>query len=88
MEFWSALLGAIVGGLIAGLVAWLQTRVSIGREFELFREGLKADREANRTAYRRAVAGEALRALASLDAAMPYMDHHFSRRRKKHRPIW
>lgn len=82
MELWSALLGAIVGGLIAGIVAWLQTRVSIRREFELFREGLKADREANRTAYRRVVASEALRALASLDAAMPYMDHRFVRLRQ------
>lgn len=82
MEIWSALLGAAVGGLIAGLVAWLQTRASIRHEFDLFREGLEADREAGRTAFRRACASDALRALATLDAAMPHMDHRFVRLRQ------
>lgn len=77
MELWSALLGAAVGGLIAGAVAWLQTRASIKHEFDLFRRGLEADREAGRTAFRRAAASEALAAIAVLDAAMPHMDHRF-----------
>jgi hypothetical protein len=57
-------------------------RASIRHEFDLFREGLEADREAGRTAFRRAAASDALRALATLDAAMPHMDHRFVRLRK------
>ncbi|SFF61966.1 hypothetical protein [Blastococcus tunisiensis] len=82
METWSGLLGAAVGGLIAGLVAWLQTRASIRHQFDLFRQGLEADRQGGRTAFRRAAASDALRALAILDAAMPHMDHRLSRLRQ------
>jgi hypothetical protein len=69
----------VVGGLIAGLVAWLPTHASIRHELDLFREGLEADREAGRSGFRRAAASDALRALATLNAAMPHMDHRFVR---------